>query len=255
MNFSGLSANRFWGKLLRLPLKLLPSYMVMPIWQGRLKGRKWIVGSSNHGCYLGSYEYEKRLLFESVVKEGGVVWDVGAHVGFYSLLASILVGPAGRVVAFEPWPENIVYLKKHLYLNRLENVTVVEKAVSDCTGEAWFQEGSCRSTGHLSPQGTLKVKTIRLDDFVQENPALAPDYLKIDVEGAELAVLAGAEKLLADFRPTIFLATHGREIHRRCCDFLWARGYTLSALGSQNLEDSDEIFGLAPENPYPRKSF
>jgi len=177
------------------------------------------------------------------------VWDVGAHVGFYSLLASILVGPAGRVVAFEPWPENIVYLKKHLYLNRLENVTVVEKAVSDCTGEAWFQEGSCRSTGHLSPQGTLKVKTIRLDDFVQENPALAPDYLKIDVEGAELAVLAGAEKLLADFRPTIFLATHGREIHRRCCDFLWARGYTLSALGSQNLEDSDEIFGLAPENP------
>ncbi|MCL6622961.1 MAG: FkbM family methyltransferase, partial [Syntrophobacterales bacterium] len=223
------------------PLKLLPSNMVMPIWQGRLKGRKWIVGSSNHGCWLGSYEYEKRLLFESTVKEGSIVFDVGAHVGYYSLLASILVGSAGRVVAFEPLPENVAYLKKHIQLNHLKNVIVIKKAVSDCTGEALFQEGSSRSTGHLSSQGNLKIQTISLDDFVRENPGLAPDYLKIDVEGAELAVLVGARKLLAEKRPTIFLATHGREIHRECCDFLLARGYQLSPIGLKSIEDADGI--------------
>ena len=97
MNFSGISNKKLLGKLLRFPFRFIPTDMRMPILQGRLKGKKWIVGSSNHGCWLGSYEYEKRLVFEKTVTKGSIVFDIGAHVGFYTLLASVLVGPGGRV--------------------------------------------------------------------------------------------------------------------------------------------------------------
>lgn len=66
--------------------------MVVPVLQGSLRGRKWIVGSSNHGCWLGSYEWKKQRLFTRTVSSGDVVFDIGAHVGFYTLLASVLVG-------------------------------------------------------------------------------------------------------------------------------------------------------------------
>ena len=76
----------------------------MPIWQGRLKGKRWIVGSGASGYWRGSYEYENQLVFVRMVARGSTVFDVGAHVGFYTLLASVVVGPAGRVFAFEPVP-------------------------------------------------------------------------------------------------------------------------------------------------------
>lgn len=114
MNLSGISSASVVGKLLRLPLVLLPGNLQMPIMQGRLKGKKWIVGSSNHGCWLGSYEYRKRILFEKMVPHGSIVYDLGGHVGFYSLLASVLVGPTGHVFVFEPFPANLAYLRKHL---------------------------------------------------------------------------------------------------------------------------------------------
>ena len=117
MNLSGISSASVIGKLLRLPLVLLPGNLQMPIMQGRLKGKKWIVGSSNHGCWLGSYEYRKRILFEKMVPYGSIVYDLGGHVGFYSLLASVLVGPTGHVFVFEPFPANLAYLRKHIEVN------------------------------------------------------------------------------------------------------------------------------------------
>jgi len=129
INFSGITDNSVVGKVLRLPLKLIPGGTILPILQGNLKGKKWIVGSSNHGCWLGTYEFAKQRLFSETIREGSVVYDIGAHVGFYTLLASVLVGPKGKVVAFEPLPRNIYYLKKHLRLNQCKNVILVEAAV------------------------------------------------------------------------------------------------------------------------------
>jgi len=63
MNFSAISNKNIFGKILRFPLRFIPTKVVVPILQGTLKGKKWIVGSSNHGCWLGSYEYEKCILF------------------------------------------------------------------------------------------------------------------------------------------------------------------------------------------------
>src|SRR3989454_7017615 len=110
-NLSAVSSRSVAGKFLRWPLRFVPRELAVPIRQGALRGKRWVVGSSTHGCWLGSYEYTKRKLFESYVIAGDVVYDIGANVGFYTLLASVLVGRGGQVVAIEPLPRNIAYLR------------------------------------------------------------------------------------------------------------------------------------------------
>src|SRR5450755_3080976 len=138
MNFSRISNSTVLGKVLRSPLRLIPSSTVVPILQGPLRGKKWIVGSSTHGCWVRSYEYAQQTVFAQSLSPEGVVYDLGASVGFYSLLAGALVGPAGRVYAFEPLPRNVAYLRKHVALNRLENCFVFEAAVADSDGSRVF---------------------------------------------------------------------------------------------------------------------
>jgi FkbM family methyltransferase len=244
MNLSRIADQSFVGKLLRLPLRLIPHGAVLPILQGRLRGKKWIVGSSVHGCWLGSYEYDKRRLFEAMVREGTVVFDIGAHVGFYTLLASELVGSRGRVFAFEPLPANLVYLKEHLRLNRAGNVTIIEAAVSDRCGTSYFDEGPGRSMAHLASEAKLLVQTVTIDDLVARGQIPLPDCIKIDVEGAEARVLSGAQWTLTQSRPVIFLATHGIAVHQQCCHLLRALGYALRPIGGMDLDASNEILAV-----------
>ena len=171
---------------------------------------------------------------------GSVVFDIGAHVGFYTLLSSVLVGTVGKVFAFEPVPRNLHYLYEHLRLNHVTNVTVVEAAVADACGTTLFDESTNSATGHLSMQGTLFVRVVSLDAVVPREIPI-PDFVKIDVEGAEWLVLNGARQTLSENRPTIFLSTHGRDAHTRCCQLLKSTGYTLEAIGGNNVEDADEI--------------
>ena len=100
MNFSGVSNKSIVGKALRFPLRLIPCGAQMTILQGPLRGKRWIAGSSDHGCWLGSYEYPKQRAFSAAISHGDVVYDLGANVGFYSLLASVLVGTKGQVFSF-----------------------------------------------------------------------------------------------------------------------------------------------------------
>jgi FkbM family methyltransferase len=246
MNFSGISGKTLLGKSLRYPLRFIPGRMKMPILQGKLRGKRWIVGSSNHGCWLGSYEYEQRLLFERLVTEGSVVFDVGAHVGFYTLLAATLVGTRGKVYAFEPLPANIQYLKTHLRLNRIANVTVIEKAVSDNPGVATFVEESSSAMGHFSEQGALTVPTVSLDDLLLKGEIPFPDFIKIDVENAAWCVLTGAESLLRSARPTIFLSTDPYLSRPQCHQFLESLGYQLRPIGASDLKHAVEILAYHP---------
>lgn len=245
MNFSGISEKTFVGKVLRLPLRLIPPETALPIVQGRLRGRRWIVGSSDHGCWLGSYEYKKRLVFERLVAPGSVVFDVGANVGFYTLLASILVGPRGRVFAFEPVPCNLFYLKKHLELNRISNVAVIEAAVSDKRGVASLALGPSGSMAHFSPQGSISSETCCLDELLDAGAVPAPQHIKIDVEGAEFLVLSGARSLLTRFHPTVHLSTDVGETHQQCCSLLQSLGYKLQPIELVELDEAYEILALA----------
>lgn len=247
MKFSWIPFKPQIGKLLKL---ILPSDMIVLIWQGRLKGKKWIIGSSNIECALGSYEYEKRILFEKEVSKSSVVYDIGAHAGFYTLLASELVG-GGKVIAFEPVPRNLKYLKKHLEINRCNNVMVIEAAVSDKSDIAHFNEGPNSSMGHLSENGDLTINTVSIDELVGNGKIPAPDYMKIDVEGAELLVLKGAKSILSDYSPKIFLATHSHRVpnvHIDCCDFLASLGYKLKPIIGNDLYNTREIFAYKDDD-------
>jgi FkbM family methyltransferase len=241
VNFSTISDQNLPGKLLRLPLRLIPPDAAVPILQGRLKGKKWIVGSSNHGCWLGAYEYEMRRAFESHVKEGAVVFDVGAHVGFYTLLSSVLAGSRGKAIAFEPNPRNLVFLKEHIRINEIRNVQVMEVAVSDCKGVSFFQERSVSSTGRLAVNGKLQVETVSLDEIIPQGLVPAPECVKIDVEGAEMLVLTGARFTLLRYRPIVFLETHGKEVRNECCRFLKSVGYEVRLIGEGPLKEIDHF--------------
>lgn len=230
------------GRLLRQPLRLIPDRTPMPILQGRLRGKRWIAGSHTHGCWLGSYENEKQKLFESAVNEGDVVFDIGANVGFYTMLASVLVGPSGRVHAFEPVPRNIRFLNEHLRLNRMSNVEVIEAAVSDESGETGFDDSPGSAMGFVSAAGALKVKTVAIDDLVAQGAVAPPDCMKIDVEGGEVLVLKGARSTLETYRPKIFLATHGADAHRQACELLRSMSYRISALDDSSVSEADELF-------------
>jgi FkbM family methyltransferase len=237
------------GKIVRFPLRLLPKDKHVPILQGRLKGKKWILGSSDHGCWLGIYEQKKRTLFEKTVTENNVVYDVGAHVGFYTLLASDLVGPVGKVFAFEPVPENLSCLREHIRINGVHNVSVFESAVAERSGWEYFERGTSSSTGRIYANGSLRVRAVSLDALRAQSGISGPDVIKIDVEGAEYRVLCGARDLIGKFLPTIFLATHGPTVHERCCELLVSWGYQLQPIGKKDLRNSDEILAMHGVNP------
>jgi FkbM family methyltransferase len=241
VNFSTISNDTLAGKALRLPLRLIPDGLQMPILQGKLRGKKWIVNSGVHGYWLGSYEYEKRRAFEAAVSPGSVVFDIGAHAGFYTLLASELVGSTGKVVAFEPLPRNLAFLRSHLDLNAVDNAEVIAAAVSDVDGAVGFQDGPDSSTGFISSSGGRRVAAVSLDALVHEGNIPRPDFLKIDVEGAEMDVLRGGRRTLEEGSPALFLATHGKDVHASCCEFLKSLGYALEPIVGKTIDDTDEV--------------
>lgn len=201
----------------------------------------WIVGSCS---VVAGWEAmrQKRILFEKTVAAGSCVLDVGANVGFYTLLASVIVGAQGRVFAFEPVPANVAYLREHIRANGISNVEVFDVAVSDDEGRKFFKSGTDKYfLGRLSPEGELAVNCVSLDGMRTRRELRPPNLIKIDVEGAELAVLQGAAQLLAEAHPVIFLATHGAEVHRQCCDFLRKLGYTLNPIEGGSVEESSEL--------------
>ncbi|MFU8825969.1 MAG: FkbM family methyltransferase [Brevefilum sp.] len=248
MDFSKISYKSFLGRLLRLPLRLIPKRAVLPIMQGGLRGKKWVVGAGEHGYWLGSYELRKRSAFEREVLPGMVVYDIGANVGFYSLLAAHLAGMGGKVYAFEPLGRNVAYIRQHAALNGFDTILVFEAAVAEQNGEALFDPGASIATGRLSDDGTLRVQQFALDTLLAEGKIDPPDVMKVDVEGAEHAVVMGARHIIQAYRPLIFLDTHNREAHTATLGFLQAYGYHFEVLDGRPLEASKELIA----RPQPR---
>jgi len=150
---------------------------------------------------IGNYEPETTKIFEDVIKPGMYVIDVGAHVGYYTLLAARAVGPDGRVVAFEPDESNYAALETNIKLNDYHNVITVKSAVSDYDGQASLAMSNLYSGIHYldyKEQGNdgVDVDTTTIDTFLDshENPEIG--LVKIDVEGSEERVLDGMTRLL-----------------------------------------------------------
>lgn len=209
---------------LRQALRLIPRQTALPILRGPLRGMRWIKGAADNGCWAGTYEKAIQDVFLAYVKPGFIVYDIGANAGFYTLLASRLVGASGRVHAFEPLPENLSYLRRHVEINRLSNVRVAGAAVSSAVGEMRFSRAAESSQGRLTADGEFAVQTVTLDSLPP------PDFIKMDIEGAELDALRGGAATLKRHAPVVVLATHNYDLQDSCRAFLQSLGYVVSEI-------------------------
>ncbi|MDA4118522.1 MAG: FkbM family methyltransferase [Thaumarchaeota archaeon] len=172
--------------------------------------------------------YEK----EFTVKPGDVVLDVGAHIGSFTLKAAREVGPAGRVISFEPSSENFGLLGRNVAANSYANIRLYNVAVGSQPGTARLQLHQRRGTNSLYAHSTSEsvgmedVEVRTLDSVVRELNLARVDFMKIDVEGAELEVLKGAKEVLASFHPSIAMETHDfGPSEAELTEFLVAFGY------------------------------
>lgn len=168
-------------------------------------GGKILVPKGGAGAliyYLGYSEPETAGFLMNFLRAGMVFWDVGAHIGEFSLLASRQIGEKGRVDAFEPSPKLSALIYRTIEANLLTNVTVHRNAVTDRNGVAEFVIDSEPSMSHMraskeeaTATSTIAVSTLPLSDF-HFHCGYSPHLVKIDVEGAEKMVLRGAQSLL-----------------------------------------------------------
>ncbi len=189
------------------------------------------------------YEPYESNLIESLLKPGDTFVDIGASIGWYTLIGAKKVGPSGKVYAFEPDPRSAALLRKNVDANDYKNVTVAEKGISDSTGEhkiflreekwgnnSFFDPMSDPETLVLpfvrgnSPEGyskETKIKTVSLDDYFKDTHI---DLMKIDTEGAENLALKGGKGVfsknkniivICEYIPFIMEATGGKGEHER----------------------------------------
>jgi FkbM family methyltransferase len=189
------------------------------------------------GYVLGTAEPPIQDVWAEHVPAGGVVWDIGANIGFFTLIAARLVD-GGKVVAFEPLPANLEAIRRNVALNGLGNVEIIDVALSDTEGTAdlqlhsqktWAKLDTSSDTGFqqgLQATAHLEVQVSTIDRQLQRLPA--PDLVKIDIEGAEVAALRGATVLLTEHRPTIICEFHGT--NEAVSELLESHGYTLQTV-------------------------
>ncbi len=157
-------------------------------------------------------------LLPNYLKPGMTGLDVGANVGLFSLEMGRLVGPTGRVVALEPDPVNLEMLKRNLEANQAHNVRVLNQAASDLSGQGRLfirseHSGDSRIYAHDYSQRALPVQTVRLDDLLNQLPGV--DFVKIDTQGAETAVLRGMRDIAGQERPLTVFCEFGPEFLRQ----------------------------------------
>jgi hypothetical protein len=161
---SWLSGQSLPARIMRLPLRVIPRNTVVPILSGAMRGAKWISGSEIQACYLGGYERPLQMKVQQLVRPDSVFYDIGANVGFYTILASRLVGLNGSVISFEPVPRNIQLLYRHMMLNDIHNVVIREAAVGEQNGKArLLVAGKDWSTAQLTEDGELEVTLVSID--------------------------------------------------------------------------------------------
>lgn len=170
------------------------------------------------------------------VRPGHVFYDVGANVGYFTLVAARLVGPAGRVIAFEPVPWCVDAVATNLALNDLRHAEVRAEAVGDASGRGRLLVAGEASQSLLASLGRradareeIDVDVVALDDLVSGGAIPPPDVLKIDTEGAEILVLEGMRETIARHQPRIICEIH--DTNERFAALMDEIGYRAANLG------------------------
>jgi FkbM family methyltransferase len=190
--------------------------------------------------FRGDAEAPVQKALAEKLRPGMIFYDLGANIGFFSMLAALAVGPNGVVFSFEPDPGNARRLQRNLERNKLENVTIIRKGVWSTSGRHAFavadQSSPDRGTGRFvegEGETSTLLECVAIDDFVQTAPF--PDAIKCDVEGAEVEVLRGATKLLTTQRPWIVCEMHSEANGRACRELLREFGYNFEPVDSHHI--------------------
>lgn len=195
-----------------------------------------------------TWEPETTQLFRQIIKRDMVVLDMGAYIGYFTLLFSGLVG-SGQVYAFEPQPANFDLLKKNIELNNLKNVIPVNSAVSDSKTKLRFSSNYASSS--VSDKGDIEVDAIRIDDFLPKERKV--DVVKLDVEGHELRALKGMERVLAANSDIKIVMEFGQLQQKEAnvnpkdlLDFISERGFKFYQIGKEvNKITKEELLDAA----------
>jgi FkbM family methyltransferase len=206
-------------------------------------GLKFNPGKSNPAYGSGNNELPVQYALAQHLTSGNVLYDVGANVGFLTVIGAHLVGPTGSVYAFEPVPSNTALVRRNAALNGFDNVTVIGKAVSNRSGRgevalASYAGGAALSTVTAPPDavGTLPIEVITIDELVFRERLRPPSLVKIDVEGAEIEVLQGMTRTLRECRPVVLYEIDDQDraaFERKqagCDTFVRELGYQITRL-------------------------
>jgi FkbM family methyltransferase len=180
----------------------------------------------------GNYEPTVWRVLQSHFKPGTVFYDVGAHIGLFSLIAARDLGVQGSVFVFEPDPSNLRRIKEHASRNRLDALGIIPKAAWFTDGRMKFQRACFQSSMNrgaiaednlAAGESTIEVETVTLDSFVRDHPL--PSIIKIDVEGSEAAVLRGSEGIFRSAKPVVICEIHHAQAASDVTCWLEGRGY------------------------------
>lgn len=167
----------------------------------------------------GYYEPHIMTTISRLLKKDSVCFDIGANIGTITLALS-LICPYGKIYSFEASKSNFAFLKLNINKNRLKNIELVNKAISDDNGTIAFSYvdrfagGSFFSTTGVQDGSTEIVDSIRLDDWVKENKIDRVDFIKLDVEGSEIKAIDGAVNVLSILKPDMIVEVNPTTLSR-----------------------------------------
>jgi FkbM family methyltransferase len=186
--------------------------------------------------WLGTYEPELQAALRQLIPTGAVIFDVGANIGYVSLLLAKAVGETGKVFAFEALPSNVEQLRRNVALNAMDaRVSVIDRAVTQVPGPVRFLVHASGGMGKVAGsagrddrvESEITVPGISLDGFVYGEGNPPPQVVKMDIEGGEVLALPGMRRVLTEARPLMLMELHGPESCRAAWETLTAAGYEI----------------------------
>lgn len=213
---------------------------------GPMRGMRFVfTESSGFAALYSGNEKDNQKAYARIVQPGDVIVDAGANWGVHTLYLSLLTGPTGKVLAFEPHPLVASELATNVKLNHLDQVVQVQAALSDQEAELPFLLGSSTKVSHIAGtreqhDGTVvKVPCTTLDRWLAENPVGSIKLIKVDVEGAEAALLRGAEQTILEHRPDLVVELHTPEQDLEVARLLSGWGYQIRRIDGSPISHLD----------------
>lgn len=263
--FGGLITSSYYAVKSRLARMVGKKYLERRVYDYKMRLDPADKGLSRTLLLFGKRELDHKQMLARCVTPGMTVLDIGANIGYYAIMEALLVGPEGRIVAIEPADGNINLLKQNLELNQLNNVEVIQGAVSDASGEREIFTSSMSNLHTFHPDGSaakhldlepLTVNTFTLGEVISRYGH--PDVMRMDVEGHEVEILGQIKDIVSaeEPAPRVIFETHLSR-YTPAHDFipvlegLFNFGYSVVVASSSSQSGTDRVRGMGYSGSAP----